>query len=62
MIDKSEDRLTLLLLDRVEVVGSFLLPSAIDKVADEGPTQIFKGVNESQLQIGVPLSSHPLES
>ena len=38
MIDKSMDRLTLLLLNGVEVVGSLLLQSTTDKVANEGPT------------------------
>ena len=43
------DRLTLLLLDGVEVVGLLLLPSTVDKMIDEGPTQILEGVDGSRL-------------
>ena len=44
-VDISVDRLTLLLLDGVEIVRPLLLPLATDKVADERSAQIFEGVD-----------------
>ena len=46
----------------MKIVGSFLLSLATDKVVDEGPTQIFKKMDGSWLQIRVSLLSRPFES